>query len=169
MYIYIGFSRPVHKPIPIFSWLIRLVENTKFSHVYLEFKLSQLDRRMIYEAAGTEVRLIERSNWDKHAESLEVYTFSIDLDQFVRLQKLIVDSLGNKYGIKQLFGIAIAKLFRLKKNPLSGGKGEAVCSEVVSRVMVDILNYRIDKDFDLITPKDVKNILESTKNPYKNA
>ena len=46
----IGFSR--RKKFAILSELIRLVEGTDFSHTFVSWKCTNIDRRKVYEAVG---------------------------------------------------------------------------------------------------------------------
>ena len=153
------FSKPINNRFPIFSWLIRLFENTKYSHVSMHFYSESLDRTIIYEAAGAETRFIGRNMWEKHCQPLFKFKIEITNDQYVKLMQHCIDTSGMKYGLKLAFGMVLAKVFSLKKNPFSD-LNKKVCSTAIGELLVD-LDYKIDKNLELLTPEDIFNILYS--------
>jgi len=156
--IIIGFSKS-KKFLPIGSWLIRLFEQTPYSHVYLKFHSESLNRTLIYEAVGSGVRFIGSTAWEQHAQ--EVASFDVDIIQcnYITLLQYCIDNAGIEYGYMQNIGISLAKLLNLKTNPFQTGKN---CSELVSEILkVEGFKPVINKD--LITPKDVYNMLKHNK------
>ena len=62
--IYIEFTKP-KKILPIYSWLIRAIEGTEYSHVRIRWKSSS-GVELVYEAGGRSVRLIGSEAVDSH-------------------------------------------------------------------------------------------------------
>jgi uncharacterized protein YycO len=158
----IGFSSPINNPFPIFSYAIKQAYNTKYSHTYLKFRSESIDRDIIYESVGVGVRFIGSTEWENHAEVIEEFQLTVTDEQYIKTMQFCVDHAGKKYGKKQVIGIYIAKLFRMKKNIFKNDDDEQICSEIVGRLLSD-LGYVFDKDFDLLTPKDIYTVLKEQK------
>jgi len=162
----IGFSKPINKRLPLFSWFIRLLEWTPYSHVYLRWKSGRFEKDLVYQASGTTVHFLMGWRFDKKAETLD--SFEIEMSE--ELHSLLVDKAmnyaGSDYGIKQVFGIAIVKLARLFnkdiKNPFADGESTWVCSEIVKELIED-LGISIPVHRDNVTPKDIYNILKEAR------
>ena len=152
--ITIGFSKS-KKRLPIGSWLIRLYENTPYSHVYLKFHSETLNRVLIYEAVGSGLRFIGSKAWGSHA--VEVASFDVAMIQanYVTLLQYCVDNAGTEYGFMQNVGVVISRLFKLKSNPFQKGKN---CSEVVSEVL-KLEGYTLKVSPNLSTPRDIYEML----------
>lgn len=154
MKITIGFSKPINHPFPVFSWIIRSTYNTPYSHTYVKFYDAEADRHVVYESVGVGSRFIGIHVWEEHAEVVQEFELTATPEQFKKIKQLCYDHAGLKYGKMQIVGIYIAKLFRMKKNIFKNDTERSVCSEIVGRI-AKILGYKIDKDFDLIVPKDI--------------
>lgn len=159
MKITIGFSKPLNNPLPLFSWAIKSVYNIPYSHTYLKFYSDSLDRDIIYESVGPGVRFIGLKLWSKYAETIKEFDLEITNEQYIELMQFCVDNAGIKYGIKQVLGIYIAKLFRMKKNVFKNGTDMEVCSEILGRILQQ-LGYEFNKDLDLLSPKDIYQALD---------
>lgn len=156
--VYIGFSKPRSK-YAIGSYLIRFFLKTPFSHTYIRF-MGQ-DRSFIYESVGRAgTRFISSSHWLDHA--IVVSEFPIDLDDthYRKLRNYCMDNAGIKYGFFQNIGVVLAKIFKLKKNWFKKGKN---CSEAVAEALIN-QGFTIEKTPDLITPKDIYNLLSKYNN-----
>jgi hydrogenase maturation protein HypF len=97
---------------------------------------------------------------------LESYKFSIEEkeieisdDVYNFILQYSIDQLGIKYSIKQAVGIFVAKVFRLKKNPFHND-GQ-VCSELIGHILKEVLGYKIERDMELITPKEIYELLDN--------
>lgn len=155
--ITIGFSRPKNKILPIGSWLIRLYQGTSYSHTYIRFYSESLNRVLVYEAVGNAgVRFIGFNRWLKSAEELESFTIDAKKCNATTLLQNFVDEAGEDYGFMQNVGLVVANLFGWRKNPFRKGKN---CSEKVGRFLLSE-GYEIHKSLDLLTPKDIYDILK---------
>lgn len=152
--IKIGFSRPKNKLFPIFSWLIRLVERTSYSHVYIKIYSSD-GTYFIYQASGTHVNIIGSKYFEQGATVVKEYSLPISSEQKKNLLKFVAKECGAPYSITQILNIACHMLFG--KGFLSS-KGY-VCSEIAAIVLRDIYNFKLEKDENILTPKDIDMLL----------
>lgn len=157
--VYIEFTSP-RKWFQPFAWVVRQFERTPYSHVRLRWT-STTGEELIYEASGSSVKLIGR-----YAQPLfpvkihHAYEFNLTREQYRKMIALFRYS-SVSYGVWQVLGIALAKLFKLKKNPLARGKYTQVCSELVGRFLVDVLGELVGTDLDTATPRDLKEFLDN--------
>lgn len=160
----IGFSKPKNKCFPIFSWAIRFIEQTPYSHVYVRWRSDKLERDLVYQASGTMVNFMEGSRFDNQAETTHKY--ELEISEYIKLKvvKKAVDNAGAPYGMKQVIGILLVKLARLMgkdiKNPFSDGKATWVCSEIVLDALKE-LGMEMKIHPDNVTPRDIKEYLSS--------
>lgn len=157
--ISIGFSKPKNVFFPVFSYIIRAVYNTEYSHTYIRYHSDDLQRDIIYEAVGKGVRFIGLTNWLKHAEVVDEFSIEIPEEQYDNLMKYCIDEAGLDYGLVQCVGILVVELLSkvgviLNKNPFPGHSMDRICSEEVSNVLKSI-GIVIKKDRNLISPKDI--------------
>lgn len=165
--IKIVFTRPdkSYQPFPIFSWLIRLVEWTKYSHVAIIFKSNSLDRELVYQASGLKVHFIGGKMFRNQVEILHSYDINISDKQYKKTLQSSVDKIQKPYGIKQMFGylwVILARKFgKSVNNPFKDGDYSYVCSELVAEA-IPLLNKQFKGRLDSVTPKDLKEYLESS-------
>ena len=79
-----------------------------------------------------------------------------------------IGELATSYGMLQIVGIALQKLFKLRYNPFKNNTDQQICSEYIARGLVEYTEMEINVDFELVSPKDLymelrKNGLKSTK------
>ena len=152
--ITIGFSSPINNPFPVLSWAIKTIYRIPYSHTYIKFYEEDADRYVIFESVGVGARFIGINLWEQHAEVIREIELSTTPEKFKKIKQMCIDHAGLKYGKMQVIGIYIAKLFRMKRNIFKNGDDLLVCSEIIGRIMVE-LGYDFDKDFDLLSPKDI--------------
>jgi hypothetical protein len=150
----IGFSKS-KKFLPIGSWAIRAYMGTEYSHVYLRFYSESLSRSLIYEAVGKGVRFVGLPIWKQHSEEVKSYDIVVNDESYLKTLQYCVDNAGIEYGYLQNLGVFISDILNLNKNPLDKGKN---CSEAVAE-MLHLEGYEINKEYNLITPLDIDNIL----------
>lgn len=160
--IYVEFTGPGPKlRYPVFSWLVSLVERTKYSHVLLRFKCPYSGQTLRYEASGTQTNFRgELSSKDRYTV-YESFKFTITLDEYEKLISFCYLNSGISYGYAQILGIALNRLLPnfITTNLLSSGKKAYVCSELVTYFFKDVLKYHISLDPDLAGPRDIKDYL----------
>jgi len=147
--ITVGFSKPSSK-FKIGSLAIRYYMGTEYSHVYIKFEGKE--RELIYESVGRSgTRFMGAKLWSAHAVTVKSFSIEVEDSQHRALINYCIDSAGLEYGFWQNIGLVIADRFKLKNNPFKSGKN---CSEAVGEVLESI-GYVFDKDFNLLTPKDI--------------
>jgi len=167
MKITIGFSQPKNKFFPIFSWVIRLIECTKYSHVYLQWKSEFADSTLTYHAAGNSVHFLGFDKFNKTVQPIHTFELDITREQYRELLHYCFEHAGTDYGIKQIFGIAYVKFMgcigKKVNNPFSDGEKSQVCSELVGNVLSDILDNDLKLDLDIAGPRDIYEYLNNIK------
>lgn len=158
MKIKIGFSKPKNHPFPLLSWIIRLVQWTPFSHVYLSW-VTNHGIEVVCEAGWSGVRLINKKYFDEDNETIKSFTFLITNGMYEKLMKFTTSILGTDYGYLQLVGIGLHRLFRLRKNPFSDGKTSQVCSELVFYFLEEVLTLETGLEADTAGPREIFNFL----------
>ena len=154
--ITIGFSKPKNKFFPVFSWLIRLYQWTPYSHVYLKFRSESLDRNLVYESVFGGVRFVGEKIWKEKAKTTAEFKLDVSDASYTSILQYCVDHAGMPYAGMQNLGLVIANLLNLDENPFKSGIN---CSEAIANIL--ILNGKsIDKCLDLVTPKDIFDILD---------
>lgn len=156
--IYVGFSVTKRRFAPL-SWAIRLMEGTPYSHVYLQWHSIGADSNVVYEAAGSYLRFLALPIFKEKNKTVKEFEFQITKEQYKRLLKFCMRQAGTDYGILQLVGIAMVKLFRLNKNPLSRGRRSQVCSEMVGYFLEEVLKQDTRLNLDIAGPRDIYNYL----------
>lgn len=160
--IFIEFTRPSCRKFPIYSWLIRKIEGTPYSHVRIRW-ISGAGVELIYEAAGSKVRLIGELAQSKYpVEVIHSFRYEVTNEDYSNLIKLFRYA-GVDYGLLQALGIVAVRLFGLSKNPFSRGRNSQVCSELAGLVIEEVLGYDLDINLDIAGPKDIYNYLKGIK------
>jgi len=158
--VIIGFSKPKGVFFPIFSWVIRLFERTEYSHVYVRWHSKGAGVDVCYEASGNEVKFICKNVFDARIIPIKEYEIEITNEQYRKLLHFCMSNAGQHYGVKQVFGILLVKLFRLKKNPFSDGRASWVCSELAGQILKDVLDKDTGLDLDIAGPKAIDKFLQ---------
>lgn len=155
--IIVGFSRSTKHFSP-FSKGIQLWDNCDYSHVYFQFESSKYNVSMIYQASSTMLNYMSKDVFLQHNEVIYEFTLEITDEQYFQIMQNCMKSAGLAYGIKQIFGIIIADIFKLNKNIFSDPE-KYVCSEWVAE-QIELLDYKFNKSLDLIKPIDVFKVLK---------
>jgi len=158
--ITIGFSKPQNRSFPIASWLVRWYQKTEYSHVFLKFSSETLNREIIYEAVGQGIRFVGNNEWKVYAKEIKSYTIDVQRCNYITIMQYCIDHAGMEYGYLQNIGIVLADWLGLKKNPFKSGKN---CSELLADIL-RVEGYFLDKEVNLITPKDIDELLQRGKN-----
>lgn len=153
--IRVGFSKPRNRVFPVGSYLIRLFQRTKYSHVFIKFHSASTGRDLVYEAVGGGLRFVGQKVWSDHAESVDEFEIEISDSAYTTIMAYCIDNAGTPYAHMQNIGIALANLFHLRKNPWKSGMN---CSELLANILA-LDGVKITKPLDLITPKDIHSIL----------
>ena len=158
----VGFSRPKAFFEP-FSWLIRLVQWTSYSHAYVRFYLESTNQWIVLQASGLKVNMV---TWE-HFRQIEVIAKEFEFDITDRKNSKIISWSFNKlvlpYNLLSVFGIGLILLFKTFGikigNPFSG-KGSLFCSELADIVVSEFLGAHINELPYDVTPKDLFTYLE---------
>lgn len=128
MKIEILFARP-KKWLPI-SWLIRVIEGSKFSHSAIAY--DDYNAKLVVDSTSHKVKIQPIEIFEKKYKIIETVIVDVNSDYFLNE---IMNHIGKEYGYLTIFGMAIQRfchLFGLKiGNPFGDGDDTFVCSEVV--------------------------------------
>ncbi len=160
--IIVGFSRPSGWFEP-FSWLIRLVTWSSYSHAYIKYYNPYADRWEIFQASGLKVNFIGNAMFN--SEEIICGEFQIPISDATKLSTVqyAIDKVGSPYGIGQVVGFGWVLLMRLfgknVKNPLHSASS-FVCSELVGDILEEI-GVANGIDPSTMSPKDIYNLVVS--------
>lgn len=134
----IGFSKARSK-WAVISWLIRKVEGSAYSHVYVKFHSDSLERDLVYQASKTMVNFMGTEVFNEEAETVETYTLDLSDEAYKHILQYAIDNAGKPYGVKALLGMGLVKLMGLFgkkiKNPFKDGSSAYVCLELVGVIL----------------------------------
>ena len=165
--ISIGCSRPKDwKPL---AEAIMLAEGTNFSHVFVSWKCTNIDRRKVYEAVGSGSRKISNERFKEKAHVVEIYQFEVGLEDLFKIDQMTHDEAGTPYGYLHLVGLALMRvkawfyrrlgLKRKASNPFKDGKFSQICVEAGAYVIElskknelpgDIEDYGLKEFYDFV-------------------
>ena len=145
------------------SFFIKSVLKTDYSHTALEFYDSNTGQYMIYESSNGEAHYIELENWMKH--NVPVYIYSIEVSNETKYTILheANKTLQTKYSSLNIILNLTNILFGWSLGFFKDGKNGLICSEAVS-ILLKYRGIKFNKDYDMVTPKDVKLKMDSLVN-----
>ena len=155
----IGFSRPSSK-FAIFGRAIMLYEGVNYSHCYIKYTTGS-GSVLICQASKGMLNFMSVPAFLLHNVVVEEFEIDVTPDQLAFIKKKSMDKAGLPYSVKQIVGIVVAGIFKLKTNPFDSDPDTFVCSEWVGETLQS-LGVKIDKDLGLITPKDIREIVLNT-------
>ena len=86
--IRIGFSKPKGKWFPLMSWVIRLIEQTPYSHVYVEWEARKYKTHIVYQASGTKVNFMNQKIFREQNTVTHEFDFEISEEDIGKLDLL---------------------------------------------------------------------------------
>jgi len=154
----IGFSKARSK-LSILSWIIRKVEGTEFSHVYMKLKNGKIDD-LYYHASGSRVNFMGSRIFNHKNITIEEVELDVSNKKYYSMLNFAIDKVGEPYSISQLFGILIVRLFALFNKNINNpfGKRGYVCTELVGEIL-NLDSKKINKELNSIGLKDIKKFL----------
>lgn len=163
--VYLDFTSS-RKMFPIFSWAVQLFERAPYSHVRIHWR-SEWFNWTTFEASGTDVKIIGVAGEVHHPVKIHHrYEVKLDEAQYKRLISLLRYA-GVSYGVKQVFGIFLQRLFNLKKNPFADRKYSMVCSELVAYFLIEVMHQIPSWELDSVGPRKLKEYMDSLPSVFK--
>lgn len=160
--IKIGFSKST-KRFPIFGKLIQLVQGTEFSHAYCRRKSESIGE-YVYQASGSMVNFMGIDTFLSHSKPIKEFELEIEDTVWTTLLKdVLIKHAGKSYGLKSILAIGLVLAFNWQPKCLQDGDHTFICSEIIVEILdaagvVD--KARWGKPLDLITPKDIYDVME---------
>lgn len=156
----IEFTKPQAGGFPIFSYGIRAVQRTEYSHVRLRW-VNSTGRDIIYEASGSSIKFVGTLAQEKHkVEIVKFYEIDLDREHYRGLIDLCMTYADVSYGALQIFGMLIAYMFDMQKNPFADGRYSQVCSELVGRFLEEVMEFDVEANLDVAGPLQIDKCLE---------
>ena len=162
--IIIGFSKS-KKKFAIGSMLIRLYQNSKFSHVYARITTKFLGSDTIVHASEGKILRMSDPQFNKRHEVVEEFKITMTDVEYMSVMKELHKASGDDYGIMQNIGIVLVDILAILgkkiKNPFNKGWN---CSEFVC-ILLQQSNIELVKDLDpqTVTPKQLYKLLKTLK------
>lgn len=136
--LFIGFSRPKAKFVP-YSWIIRLLQWTKYSHVYIRIPSLSLERDLIYQASGSKVNFIGVKKFKDEEVVVKEYALQVSADTKKKILQYAIDNAGASYGMKSAVGVSwviVNSYFGRKiPNPFKDGQKTFFCDELAGYII----------------------------------
>lgn len=154
----IQFTRP-RKGCAILSFLIRLILGTKYSHVLARWDAAGGEIDLVWEAAGSSIRFLGPIAHANRYKVVRQFDIPLTRTEYKRLIKYTHKYAHVDYGKWQLVGMLIARIFRMKKNLVSQGEAEQVCSEAVAGLLKYVKEWDIDINMDVYGPDALETYL----------
>lgn len=132
--IIVGFSTKPKAPI---ARIIRAVEGTPYSHVYLKRYTGYYKKWLIYQANNDGIHFItEKTFLANENKVIREYELEVTKEEEREMVGRAMEMLGTPYGFVQIFGMFLIRLaykvFGWKlKNPFRDGTQTQVCSELL--------------------------------------
>jgi len=163
--VYIDFTRS-RLAFPIFSWAVQLFEWTRYSHVRIHWRSHWFDWTT-FEASGSSVKLIGVMGSRNYPVTV-VHRYEVELNdvQYKRLISMLRYA-GVSYGRWQILGIALQRIFGLKRNPLGDRKYSMVCSELVAYFLLEVMGVALLTDLDAVGPRKLKEYMDTRPDIFK--
>lgn len=170
--IKIGFSKSTKKSA-ILSDLIRFVEGVDFSHVYISFTASKIDRCLIYHADSKGVAFLSKTNFLKTNKIID--EFEIEVSEFVyhNVLRRCVDLAGSSYNFKHLFCLGLRRLLGMiginVRRIFNTNYSRFICSVLVADVVFArtgaLKKHNISKNthYRDLSPREIYEMLNKIK------
>ena len=136
----------------IFSWMVRKVLGTKYSHVILDIYLPDVDRNVAYESGAFGINQLNDFDVKKnvliHSRSL-----SVTKEQGTKLRQFCIDNLHRKYGYLTMIGLFFKMCLGIKTKLGNDGNQTFICSEFVIKALKALnIDFKttFNKDLDPI-------------------
>jgi len=162
-HILIGFSTP-KSDFAIAAAIIRFVENTPYSHVYVKIWSDIIDGYIVYQETFAGLGAMNGALFDDHVKIFSEYKIDVTEEQMTQIMHFFQDNYGLPYGVRQIAGMLTARVLRQMgfhdaKNPFADGIRTMVCSEMVGAVLT-ILGEPFDKSLlEIEGPKMIHKIV----------
>lgn len=159
----IGFSRPKKwKPV---AWLIMKIGGTPYSHTYVTWKDEEIDRRKVFEAVGSGIRIIGNIRFKKKAHVVAIFSYEVPDKVITWLEQYSHDQAGKPYGYKHLLGLTLMKIGRFlgfkTRNPLKDGKYSQICLESGAYVVEEGVGVDLPGEVEDYTLEEFYELMKS--------
>jgi hypothetical protein len=150
--ITIGLSTT--KKFNCFSWAIKKLLKTPYSHAYLRLHDDLTNNDMIYQASGLHVNFENINDFINNEIIVKEFPLQVDDDTYTKIISFCEQKVGKPYAIRNIFAIFIYMITG-KKLLKGDGSNKFICSELVGGVLEICGLVNKATDLDYFTPKNV--------------
>lgn len=169
----VGFS--THKKRNIFSSLIKAVDHTDYSHVFIGYSPFADDKSAIavFHAAKTMLHFRDWESFDKENDIKHMFSLVVTDEDIRSINRFCLKNSGIKYGLLGVFGVSLVKLLSgigiKAHNPFADKSKTFWCSELVYNILKtislsDLIEDRNPEDESVKWLYDLLNKLHPTHN-----
>lgn len=151
----VGFS--TSRKFKLLTYLIRLVEKTKFSHVYIKWYSDYFKRWIIYQAEVGGVQFMSSEMFDQDNVTLSEFEYEMSDDQHQKVVQFAMDNCGRPYGYSSVLGFFLQSL-GIKIPRLFDNTKSFICSELAATILKEEFE-QVDLDPNIVSPKILYSIL----------
>ena len=166
----IGFSKSSSKFAP-FSWIIKLVQGTPYSHAYLKIHRDDINRDVYYQASHDLVNFMSSTQFNNEETIIKEIDFEFTDSDKIKLSQFMYDQLGKPYAVSEILGllcvVLCAKIGIKIQNPVQDGTSQFYCSELVSYFLSQCDGITLPKDLADMTPKDLYEFVQTLPKSLK--
>lgn len=151
----------------IFHKILKWITKSNLTHVSILLKKD--NELLCLESTSPKTQINDgKWIWSGDHEGFIIKLNNVSQKEHVEIiKKLSKKYLGTKYGILQLFGSLISRLFGFKKNYLSSGDAEQVCSEL-GYIYLDQIKYYQKYlkglNLDIVAPNELYDRIKDDNN-----
>lgn len=160
MKIIVGFSTP--KKFNLFSWLIKKVGKSDFSHAYISYWDKEAERWVVYQASGLKVNFESLINFRKREIRVAEFEVPVSEKTFKKIRGFAIDNVGAGYAVLKILGfpwvLLCRSLGKKVKNPFTE-KGTFFCSDLDTVILEEIVKDGDTLDPDTEMPVDLYNFM----------
>ena len=157
--IRIGFSTPKHKFLPVFSWAIKLIGRTPYSHVYVRWQ-TDYGPSICYHAAGHSLHFLSAYMFNRTINMIEEFEITLSDSRYRSMMIYCLENAGKSYGLLEVMAIAIRKITGINLKFLRSGDKKQYCAELVYRIIGIVKEQECPTDPDQIDMKQIYGIVK---------
>lgn len=142
----------------LFSWIIKTVLGTKYSHVVTVVSSGPIETYDVYQASNGDCNMIELENFLEGNKIIKTRSIKLSREEYIKTIRFLKLQCGKKYSYIGAVASAF-KPFRLLGLGDDGDK-TFICSELSLRGLEEGLGVNIQRHDDWVEPKIFESLLD---------
>ena len=136
----------------LFSWCIKKVLKTKYSHVALQ--LSDIYGNHVYQASVTGVNHISEKSFLQKNTIVYKKSITINEETYTKIKEFCLQMLGRSYSFLAILGIFVDLCLGVKNKIGKDGARTYICSEFAAHALKIAIPFK-SEDIDQLDPKEL--------------